>query len=76
MAEKNRTKLDYPRDSIQLVKSGLLFVAVKLGDLLDEIVVVGGVVPSLLVDQVKAQELHVGSTATSLAAFGLRASSL
>ncbi len=43
MAEKNRTKNDYPKDSIQLVKAGLLFVAVKLGDLLDEIVVVGGV---------------------------------
>ena len=42
MAEKNRTKNDYPKDSIQLVKAGLLFVAVKLGDLLDEIVVVGG----------------------------------
>lgn len=38
MAEKNRTKSADPKDSIELVKSGLLFLAVKLGDLLDEIV--------------------------------------
>lgn len=67
MAEKNRTKLDYPKDSIQVVKAGLLFVAVKLGDLLDEIVVVGGVVPSLLVDQENARERHVGTTDLDLA---------
>ncbi len=67
MAEKNRTKSDYPKDSIELVKSGLLFLAVKLGDLLDEIVVVGGVVPSLLVDQTKALEPHVGTTDLDLA---------
>ncbi len=67
MAEKNRTKDDYPKDSIALVKAGLLFVAVKLGDLLDEIVVVGGVVPSLLIDQARAQERHVGTTDLDLA---------
>lgn len=67
MAEKNRTKNDYPAESIRLVKAGLLFVAVKLGDLLDEIVVVGGVVPSLLVDQATAQNLHIGTTDLDLA---------
>ena len=67
MAEKNRTRLDYPKDSIDLVKAGLLFVAVKLGDLLGEIVVVGGVVPSLLVDQDSAQERHIGTTDLDLA---------
>jgi hypothetical protein len=67
MAEKNRTKLDYHQDSTALVKAGLLFVAVKLGDLLDEIVVVGGVVPSLLVDQRTAGQQHVGTTDLDLA---------
>ncbi len=67
MAEKSGSKSDYPKDSIQLVKAGLLFVAVKLGDLLDEIVVVGGVVPSLLVDQATAREPHVGTTDLDLA---------
>lgn len=67
MAEKNRTKFDYPQDSTELVKAGLLYVAVKLGDLLDEIVVVGGVVPSLLVDQHTAQQQHVGTTDLDLA---------
>jgi len=31
MAEKNRTKLDYAQGSTELVKAGLLFIAVKLG---------------------------------------------
>src|SRR5690606_34289413 len=47
--------------------AGLLYVAVKLGDLLDEIVVVGGVVPVLLVDQASAHEAHVGTTDLDLA---------
>lgn len=67
MAEKSRTRFDYPQDSIELVKAGLLFVAVKLGDLLDEIVVVGGVAPSLLVDQREARQQHVGTTDLDLA---------
>ena len=67
MAEKYRTKQDYPREAVELIKAGLLFVAVKLGDLLDEIVVVGGVAPSLLVDQTTATEPHVGTTDLDLA---------
>ena len=67
MAERNQTKADYPNHSIALIKSGLLFVAVKLGDLLDEIVVVGGVAPSLLIDQGRAVEAHVGTTDLDLA---------
>ncbi len=34
-----------------LVRSTCLYVATKLGDLLDDVVIVGGFVPSLLVDQ-------------------------
>ena len=34
-----------------LVRSTCLYVATKLGDMLDDIVIVGGLVPSLLVDQ-------------------------
>jgi hypothetical protein len=67
MADKNRTRLDYAQGSTELVRAGLLFIAVKLGDLLDEIVVVGGVVPSLLVDQRVARQQHVGTTDLDLA---------
>ena len=38
-----------------------LHVATILGDLLDEIVVVGGLVPYLLVEQDAATEAHVGT---------------
>lgn len=67
MAEKNRTRADYPQEALEVVKAGLLFVAVKLGDLLDEIVVVGGVAPSLLVDQHAARQRHAGTTDLDLA---------
>jgi hypothetical protein len=38
-----------------------LHVATILGDLKDEIVVVGGLVPYLIVDQATAHEAHVGT---------------
>ena len=41
----------YGRDSLALVHSTCLYVATKLGDMHDDIVIVGGLVPSLLVDQ-------------------------
>jgi hypothetical protein len=42
-----------------------LYVATKLGDLMDELVVVGGLVPSLLIDQQNlpaGADAHVGTT--------------
>ena len=41
----------YSVESLALVHSTCLYVATKLGDMLDDIVIVGGLVPSLLVDQ-------------------------
>ena len=51
MTNKPGTMDEYSGDSLALVRSTCLFVATKLGDLLDDIVIVGGLVPSLLVDQ-------------------------
>jgi hypothetical protein len=44
------------------VKGACLYLATKINDLLDELVIVGGLVPSLLVDQTKPGiERHVGT---------------
>ena len=54
----------YGGDSLALVRATSLYVATKLGDMLDDIVIVGGLVPSLLVDQEDLPgdlELHPGT---------------
>lgn len=61
MASKPRTASGYDRSHVDHVRATCLYVATKLGDLLDELVVVGGLVPSLLVDQADAHEQHVGT---------------
>jgi hypothetical protein len=60
VADKPSRATGYSRDSLELVRSTLLFLATKLGDLNDEIVLVGGLVPSLLIDQT-GREAHVGT---------------
>jgi len=49
MAEKPSYASEYRPDQAILVHKTCLYVATKLGDLLDELVVVGGLVPSLLI---------------------------
>jgi hypothetical protein len=41
----------YPPGQLERVRSTCLYVATKLGDLLTDIVVVGGLVPSLIIDE-------------------------
>jgi hypothetical protein len=41
----------YSRSQLDRVRAACLYIATKLGDLLNEVVVVGGLVPSLLIDQ-------------------------
>ena len=53
MSDKPLTIDGYDPESIGRVRSICLYVASKLGDLLDDIVIVGGLVPALLVDQDK-----------------------
>lgn len=64
MIEKPTTARGYRREHSALVRATCLFFATKLGDLMDDLVVVGGLVPSLLIDQEAgdpALERHVGT---------------
>ena len=64
MTGKPSTIQGYGGDSLVRVRSTCLYVATRLGDILDDIVVVGGLVPSLLVDQqepVPGLEAHAGT---------------
>ena len=51
MTKKPTTAAGYPPDQVARVKATCLYLATKLGDLMPELVVVGGLVPSLLIDQ-------------------------
>ena len=51
MINKPTTAAGYAPEMVTQVRSTCLYLATKLGDLMDEIVVVGGLVPSLLIDQ-------------------------
>ena len=64
MSLKPKTSAGYADAPIDLVKSTCLHVAVVLGDLMDDLVIVGGFVPSLLIDQKNLPtgvEAHVGT---------------
>jgi hypothetical protein len=51
MPDKPTTAAGYPPGQLQRVRATCLYTATKLGDLMNEIVVVGGLVPSLLISQ-------------------------
>ncbi len=51
MVDKPPTAADYRAEHVALVRATCLYVATKLGDLMDDVVVVGGLVPSLLIDR-------------------------
>jgi hypothetical protein len=64
MPKKPTTAAGYSPDQVARVKATCLYLATKLGDLMPELVVVGGLVPSLLVDQQNLPENvtpHVGT---------------
>jgi len=64
MADKPKKASEYKSEHVELVRSICLYVATKLGDLMDEVVVVGGLVPSLLIDQSALPDgvsAHVGT---------------
>ena len=50
MSSKPRTVDGYSLEQTQLVRSTCLYIATVLGDLKDEIVIAGGLVPTLLID--------------------------
>jgi hypothetical protein len=51
MVEKPKGAWEYQSEQLELVRATCLYVATRLGDLMDEVVVAGGLVPSLLIDQ-------------------------
>lgn len=51
MTDKPTTAAGYEGGYTELVRATCLYVATMLGDLMDELVVVGGLVPSLLIEQ-------------------------
>ncbi len=61
MARKPRTAAGYDATHVGKVRATLLYMATKIGDILDEIVIVGGIVPSLLIDQGAVPDRHVGT---------------
>ncbi len=68
MAEKPQTRAGYPPELALLARATCLYVATVLGDLIEEITVVGGLVPSLLITpQDDSVEVHAGTrTSTSV----------
>lgn len=64
MTEKPRTAGEYSSEQVKFVRATCLYVATVLGDLMQELVIIGGLVPSLLIDQENlAEEVppHVGT---------------
>jgi len=64
MPEKLSFASDYKREDLELVRQTCLYVATKLGDLLDDLVVVGGLVPSLLIPDKSlpaGEDVHIGT---------------
>lgn len=64
MTDKPTIAAGYKSERAALVRSTCLYIATKLGDIMDELVVVGGLVPSLLIDQdnlLEGVEPHVGT---------------
>jgi hypothetical protein len=64
MTEKPLFATDYKREDLELVRQTCLYVATKLGDLLDDLVVVGGLVPSLLIPDESlpsGEDVHIGT---------------
>ena len=55
------TARDYPPGLAEEARRMALHLATLLGDLADDVVLVGGLVPYLIVDQERASEPHVGS---------------
>jgi hypothetical protein len=64
MQKKPNRAADYDHQQATRVRATCLYVATKLGDLADETVIIGGLVPSLLVDEQSiqsAEDRHVGT---------------
>lgn len=51
MADKPQHASEYKSEQAELVRATCLYVATRLGDMMEDLLIVGGLVPSLIVDQ-------------------------
>ena len=51
MADKPKYASEYKSEQVDLVRAMCLYVATKLGDMMGDLIIVGGLVPSLIIDQ-------------------------
>ena len=56
MTDKPSAGAEYREHDLALVRKACLYLATKIGDVMEDIVVVGGLVPSLIIDQSRTQE--------------------
>jgi hypothetical protein len=64
MADKPKRASEYKSEQVELVRATCLYVATKLGDMMDDLLIIGGLVPSLIVEQTTLPEgtdAHVGT---------------
>ncbi|MDX2022551.1 MAG: hypothetical protein SF187_20105 [Deltaproteobacteria bacterium] len=64
MADKPKRASEYKGEQVELVRATCLYVATKLGDMMQDLVIVGGLVPSLIIDQenlAEGVEPHAGT---------------
>jgi len=64
MPEKPSRATDYSKAQIQIVKETCLYIATVLEDYMEQVVIVGGLVPSILIDQKNlpdGADTHVGT---------------
>jgi hypothetical protein len=64
VADKPKRASEYKSEHVELVRATCLYVATKLGDMMEDLLIVGGLVPSLIVDQETLDENvdpHVGT---------------
>jgi hypothetical protein len=64
MAAKPKRATEYTSEQAALVMATCIYVATKLGDMMDDLLIIGGLVPSLIVDQAAlpdGADAHVGT---------------
>jgi len=64
MADKPSYATGYQNEQVSLVRATCLYVATRLGDLMDDLAIVGGLVPSLIINQENIPDggsAHVGT---------------
>ncbi|MDT8365427.1 MAG: hypothetical protein RRA15_02920 [bacterium] len=66
MPDKPLFAADYTPGMTEVATATLLYIATTLGDLMDQIVLVGGLVPTLIVPDRPHVEAHVGTTDVDL----------